>query len=234
SSGLQWTSTFYLRNDTNIKACIGDTVTLNWTFTLGAEENLDTVRWHFVPQGNPDAVEAILASGNFLPLPGSQHYGRLQYMPNAGIQVANVTAQDSGTYWVQVNLNKHGATYAEMQTADVQVSGPESCRSADEMLEMCLADSKDLTSQLQMATVSVQQQDNQIQTLRGQLQTCLTNAEPVTTTAPPPTYPPWFHPKNCRDLKVFDSATGVYTVFINDTTPVNVYCDQTDSGGEWL
>ena len=48
---------------------------------------------------------------------------RLEYIPNAGIRLLSVRAEDSGTYSVHVNLNLHGSIMSHVQSVNVVVTG---------------------------------------------------------------------------------------------------------------
>ena len=73
------------------------------SFSASAEEILATeVNGHFFTEQSTDQS--------------------LEYIPGAGIRLLSVTAADSGTYSVHVNLNLHGSIVSHVQSVNVVVT----------------------------------------------------------------------------------------------------------------
>ena len=51
----------------------------------------------------------------------------VRHVPEAGIQLVNVTVEDSGVYTVNVVVNLHGAIVVQSQHARLVVAGQELC-----------------------------------------------------------------------------------------------------------
>ncbi|XP_076445899.1 uncharacterized protein LOC143283539 [Babylonia areolata] len=121
ATGLEWKSSSQLPDNATLAVCEGQNVTLHWQYNHLQGQHLKTEEWHFVEDGgSSDRLLAVRSQGQFVPEAGTTV--QLEFMPNAGIRLVNVTVQDSGTYSVRVSFNEHGSIKTYTQTAHVHVS----------------------------------------------------------------------------------------------------------------
>ncbi|KAK7482273.1 hypothetical protein BaRGS_00026516, partial [Batillaria attramentaria] len=117
SSGLEWTEKS-LVDGANKEACLSDTVSFPWHFTLAEDETIVNVEWH----RKSDGVETMLAiynGGLFFKSP--LIHLKLSLLPNAGLQVSNFSWTDFGTYRVTVKTQQHGALKTSSRSAVLSI-----------------------------------------------------------------------------------------------------------------
>nr|KAG5690256.1 hypothetical protein BaRGS_026708 [Batillaria attramentaria] len=112
-AGFQWTGT---SNGTTIQSCMGESVSLAFSYTLEQNEEIDRIEWRQVRDGVERPIAALL-SGHFFV--ASTTYKRFSFLPSAGIQISGVNSTDFGSYQVRVTYFRDGAPQHDTQTASL-------------------------------------------------------------------------------------------------------------------
>ncbi|KAL8566456.1 hypothetical protein ACOMHN_015092 [Nucella lapillus] len=95
--GLEWNN----GPDDYVYACAGGRVTLPWQYKVGAGQAVVGVNWLHDGSLLSNMV-ATLARGHFVAT--GPYSARVQHVPNGGLVVEDLDAQDSGNYTVEVNV----------------------------------------------------------------------------------------------------------------------------------
>ncbi|PVD39511.1 hypothetical protein C0Q70_02145 [Pomacea canaliculata] len=119
-------------NNTVYYSCVGDAVTLSWSFTLTSVESVSDIEWYFTGTGGNTTLIASYIQGELLlshsaPQP-------LTFVSNAGLRVSNIRPDDFGQYSVRVVINRNSSFATE--TGYVYVRAPDPPTVADRMLHV--------------------------------------------------------------------------------------------------
>nr|KAG5704744.1 hypothetical protein BaRGS_005200 [Batillaria attramentaria] len=117
-AGFTWTS--HTPNGTRITNCVGDNVTLHWSFETSPGEIIQSVRWFVYNEGaQAEKPLANYVFGVFFKMPSVKT--RVEFLANAGIQLFNVSARDFGTYVLRVSLSRNRFLVTEEQWAVISL-----------------------------------------------------------------------------------------------------------------
>lgn len=133
SAGLTWASA-NIPNETRLVHCDGDDARIPWSFKLRPGEKVTHINWFFSNE-KTDRHLATHVLEHFLPVPGG-HSPRLRFLPNAGVELFNLTLSDFGLYTVQVHALR-GETYVTA-TQSARVSLPDAPVLEDDRLTVSL------------------------------------------------------------------------------------------------
>ena len=93
SVAFEWTQDIH--NGSTVHRCVGDDVTLRWSYVTRSDENVMAIFWYSDKNGT-------IASRFF------NHYmtssSRVTYEPNAGVTLSGLSTDDEGMYGVQVRM----------------------------------------------------------------------------------------------------------------------------------
>ncbi|KAK7491082.1 hypothetical protein BaRGS_00017646, partial [Batillaria attramentaria] len=239
-TGVRWTSPTDLEN-TTVTACEGDTIPLVWTFATDPGEHVMDVEWYFHAPGVSDEIIATFVAGNFFKTPSSRQ--KLEFLPNAGIRLLNVSQSDFGTYSVhtplggQINSTSFTDGQFLLNLPSPVTPGDYSCQlNLPSVTRTCGGVSSPLLDQatvkvdafdvVMMARLQAVEQDNarlhqDNDRLRQELQATSTIQDAV------------HKPQNCQDVAQYSTASGVHDLCLPDNITVRVYCDQQTDGGGW-
>ncbi|PVD18277.1 hypothetical protein C0Q70_20826 [Pomacea canaliculata] len=116
SNAVLWSSSPH-----SILACDGHEVTIPWSFTLIPNETVISITWFVERNDGTKNLFSSLTEGEFFS-PSRQH---VQFVPNAGLRLQNVTDSDTGVYSVHVStLDGAGHVTISNRSAAVQVTAP--------------------------------------------------------------------------------------------------------------
>nr|KAG5713850.1 hypothetical protein BaRGS_024477 [Batillaria attramentaria] len=109
---LEWTEESMPEGAT-VKACLGEKVSFQWTFTTADDETVVNTEWYQI-SGAGEAILAIHSGGHFFR--SSETGLKLSFLPNAGIEVSNFTWNDYGLYRVKVKVEQNGVLISISRT----------------------------------------------------------------------------------------------------------------------
>ncbi|KAK7460751.1 hypothetical protein BaRGS_00038829 [Batillaria attramentaria] len=208
SVAFQWRSTFDLASGHLIRACGVQDVSLPWEYYASNGEQIIDVEWNFDRTG-PFPKHEVLASyvrGTFLTNSDLPHH--VTFKPNAGIQLSNMTPEQSGRYSVVVHIEKYGIvnTYTR------------SCRHTATCCEADAAMLRENVQELEAERAALNRSNTYLSARASLLQRLLDK-----------------RPSSCEDLQYVNSTSGLTMIYPDNETEtgISVYCDQDTDGGGW-
>jgi uncharacterized protein YpiB (UPF0302 family) len=108
------------QNGATLHKCTGDNVTLPWSYKLPSGNRLNTIQWFL--QGRLRKMVAVFILDRFMP--ATAFAKRVHFLPNAGLQITNVTCSDNGNYSVEIQVaDASDSTFNLRRTATLKVEG---------------------------------------------------------------------------------------------------------------
>ncbi|KAL8604037.1 hypothetical protein ACOMHN_024862 [Nucella lapillus] len=121
SSALQWTN--QAQGQAGIQTCEGSNITFPWRFSLDPGEDVEDIKWLYTPSAGTADLMANYVYRHFMPV--GPYVNCVKNVGNGTIELARVTAKDSGQYEIEVAVRQGNQFFTMRQGALLQVGhGP--------------------------------------------------------------------------------------------------------------